>query len=210
MLRNYCKDNFEMTLKKNHMKVFRQICSGMAPAEVESKIENEKCDKNQFKRFLEARYDKRLALKILALFDWSVNLKFEKFTERVHEFILKPRSDGGDNDYSESVRTLKLLAFNLFDMNNDGMLCESDLFSLLRCTQKDKIFNSESEKDDFFKQVIYDDILAIQERLIDAKNNLYDPVFVNSQKPDADLKIRDIKNFLGVQKLRRENQVNLG
>jgi Ca2+-binding EF-hand superfamily protein len=96
-----------------------------------------------FKKFLEARYDKRIAQKILVLFDWSNPLKFDKFTERILEFFLQPGT-GTDNDYMESVRTLKLMAYNLYDMNNDGMLCESDLFSLLRCMQKDRIFSDES------------------------------------------------------------------
>ena len=143
-----------MTRKICHEEVFRRICSGSGTNGKDGekpKIENEKCDKQAFKKYLEARYDKRIALKILTLFDWSVNLKFEKFTERILDFILRPRSDGGENDYNESVRTLKQLAFNLFDMNNDGMLCESDLFSLLRCTQKDKMYHNEAEREDFFK-----------------------------------------------------------
>jgi hypothetical protein len=99
LLRNYCKDNFEMQAKEIHQQAFKRICnfSGSLTLNKESdlKIENEKCEKGVFKRFLEARYDKRLAQKILVLFDWSNNsLKFEKFTERIHEFILKPSSGG--------------------------------------------------------------------------------------------------------------------
>jgi len=134
-----------------------------------------------FKKFLEARYDKRIAQKILVLFDWSNPLKFDKFTERILEFFLQPGT-GTDNDYMESVRTLKLMAYNLYDMNNDGMLCESDLFSLLRCMQKDRIFSDESQRDEFFKQVLYQDIMDIEKCIRVAKEELIDPVFI--RQPD--------------------------
>jgi hypothetical protein len=62
--------------------------------------------------------------------------------------------------------------------------------------QKDRIFTDKAQREDFFKEVIYKDFLAIQERLVEAKKDLYDPVF--EQKKDEGIKIRNIKNFLGV------------
>ena len=38
---------------------------------------------------------------------------------------------GGIDHYQEQVQNLRQFAFNLFDMNCDGYICENDLFSLV-------------------------------------------------------------------------------
>ena len=70
--------------------------------------------------------------------------------------LLKP-----SEDYSEQLRTLKLLTFNLYDMNNDQQIDNNDLFSLLKCQQDEKHIKNETIRDSFFRDVLYRDIMDI-------------------------------------------------
>jgi hypothetical protein len=70
--------------------------------------------------------------------------------------ILKP-----SEDFSEHLRTLKLLTFNLYDMNNDQQIDNNDLFSLLKCQQDEKYIKDGAVRDNFFRDVLYRDIMDI-------------------------------------------------
>ena len=70
--------------------------------------------------------------------------------------LLKP-----SEDYSEHLRTLKLLTFNLYDMKNYQQIDNNDLFSLLKCQQDEKHIKNETIRDSFFRDVLYRDIMDI-------------------------------------------------
>ena len=62
-----------------------------------------------------------------ALFDWgNTYWRFNEFHGQLSTHLTKHSSD-----YSEQVYTLKQFAFNLFDMNCDGFICENDILTLL-------------------------------------------------------------------------------
>lgn len=70
--------------------------------------------------------------------------------------LLKP-----SEDYSEHLHTLKMFTFNLYDMNNDQQICETDLFSLLRCQQDERNIKDGQIRESFFKDVLYRDLMDI-------------------------------------------------
>jgi hypothetical protein len=71
--------------RKLHEETFKRICEyNTDRRDANIRIENEKCENKAMKRFLEQKYDKRLAQKILILFDWLANsIKFDSFTNTV-------------------------------------------------------------------------------------------------------------------------------
>ena len=127
---------------------FKKICAYSGDGSLEThKIENEKTKKTGFIIFLQKRYNKRLALKMASLFDWGTQfIKYEPFYKTIENLILRP-----SENFDECLSALKLLTFNLYDLNNDLYICEADLFSLLKAQSNDK----------FFKDVIYRDIMDI-------------------------------------------------
>lgn len=108
-------------------------------------------------------------------------------------------------DYNECVKTLKLLTFNLYDMNNDMQLCEADLFSLMRSQQDDKYRDGDA-RDKFFMDVLYNDIMDIKAsfRCKQEELNHNDPVY--NKQPGKDVKIKETKTFLALKKFQRENR----
>ena len=114
---------------------FIEMCNfGSDNHDAKKNLGNEKLQKTQLRKYLERKYDKRLAQKIIVLFEWPHSfLKVNDYFDTIEQIILNPSPD--DN---ECIKTLKLLTFNLYDMNNDQQLCEADLFSLMRCQQDER------------------------------------------------------------------------
>jgi Ca2+-binding EF-hand superfamily protein len=62
-----------------------------------------------------------------AIFDWgNTLLRFQQFHEEMNIRLTR-----FSNDYQEQTHTLKQFAFNLFDMNCDGFICENDVVAML-------------------------------------------------------------------------------
>jgi hypothetical protein len=77
-----------------HEEAFKKICDFVSGARDNMRIENEKCDPKAFKKFLESRYDKRIAQKIHVLFDWSGNsINYASFMQTIKQVFLRPAED---------------------------------------------------------------------------------------------------------------------
>lgn len=86
-------------------------------------------------------------------------------------------------------------------------MCETDLFSLLKCTQDKKIIKAEKDREKLFKDVLYDDIMNVHLCLKAASEEIHDPIF--KKGPHNEMEIRNLFNFLGVQKFKRKQQKTL-
>lgn len=115
-------------------------------------FKNARINRAKLVNSLKKRYTTRLVQKIASIFDWSNgNLEPEVFYNRLNDFLLHPK----DIDSLAHLRIFKRFAFQMFDMNCDLMICETDIFTFIE---------SHKEDDDFFsKCLIYDmqDISAV-------------------------------------------------
>ena len=109
-------------------------------------VTNAKVKRSDINDYLENRYSKRLCSKMQALFDWSLTShNFVTFHKCLKDNLLRYSIE-----FNEQVQNLKEFAFNLMDMNCDGVICENDLFSLIQ-----NLKNSDC------LPILYDDILVL-------------------------------------------------
>ena len=114
------------------------------------RLKNAKINKKGLNQFLKKRYTGRLMQKIACIFDWSKGfLDYNDFYTRLSDVLLHPKEP---SDAESHKKILKKFAFQMFDMNCDHQICETDIFTFLELHNKD---------DDLFKQVLIYDIQDI-------------------------------------------------
>ena len=88
--------------------------------------------------YLKKRYTSRLAQKFASLFDWSNGqIDYDVFYQRIEAVLLRPRDIHSDDEH---LGIIKKFAFQMFDMNCDQMICETDLFTYLELHKNDDYF----------------------------------------------------------------------
>eukprot|EP00347_Sterkiella_histriomuscorum_P021107 403335227 len=105
--------------------------------------------RKKFKNHLLQFYSAKIVEKILKYFDFKKDLSFEQFLNKTEQLILKPNCS-----QEEQIRSIKEFAFHLFDCNNDGQICEYDMFNILKQTNND-----------VFSIAIQQDVKDISERI---------------------------------------------
>ena len=107
------------------------------------KIHNLKVTRKTLIAYLRRRYSARVATKMACIFDWSnTQESYEAFYQRLVDVLLKPKdlnSNAVNYQYDHS-KLLKKFAFQILDMNCDGMICEADLFTFLELHKEDSEF----------------------------------------------------------------------
>lgn len=145
--------------------------------------------------YLKKRYTTRIVQKIVSIFDWSNGtLDANDFYTRLNDFLLHPKEI---TDPVAHLRVFKRFAFQLFDMNCDQNVCETDIFTFIE---------SHKEDNDFFsKSLIYDlqDISAVfkQRNSVLSAND----AVMENQEPDNP-KIKSLEKFLDQTKVRKQQR----
>ena len=144
-------------------------------------LKNFKVGRRNLQTYLKKRYNLRLASKMSAIFDWSVQVDYDAFYNRVSDILLRPKAEGGDH-----LKTLKRFAFQLFDMNSDQMICETDIFAFMKHLPKDPFFQSVLVHD------LRDLLKAFNSRKADllAQDEVFD--MANQNEP----RIKDLHKYL--------------
>ena len=109
--------------------------------------------------YLRKRFATRVATKMACIFDWSnQQVPAEAFYLRMLDVLLRPKDmNSASPTYAEDhKRLLKKFAFQMFDMNCDNLICETDLFTFLELHKND---------DKMFKKVLIYDLQDIQKAL---------------------------------------------
>lgn len=120
-------------------------------------IHNHRLNKPKLKKYLQKRYNTKLANKLCILFDWKINHTYKTFYQAVDELFICNnvyQNTANQIDPNTHMICLKQIAFCIFDMNSDGKICEYDLFSTVR------YFN-----DKFFIECLNQDIKDIRTRM---------------------------------------------
>lgn len=105
--------------------------------------------------YLRKRFATRVATKMACIFDWSnQQVPAEAFYQRMLDVLLRPKDmNSSSPNYAEDhKRLLKKFAFQMFDMNCDNLICETDLFTFLELHKND---------DKMFKKVLIYDLQDI-------------------------------------------------
>jgi hypothetical protein len=87
-------------------------------------------------------------------------------------------------------------------MNNDGLVDEADLFSLLKCQQENRK-SDENQRDRIFMDVLYADMMDVHSVLRGTHELSQNPVY--EMTASGEDKIKDIRSFIGLRKIKREN-----
>ena len=93
-------------------------------------IHNHRLNRVKLKKYLQKRYNAKLANKLCYLFDWSNHHNYKTFYQAVDELFICNQTN--TVDLNQHMICLKQIAFFLFDMNSDSNVCEYDLFSSVR------------------------------------------------------------------------------
>ena len=85
-------EKIDPPLKEVPANTFKKICEFSSDGiEQNLKIENEKTKKSGLTKYLMKRYNKRIATKIVSLFDWSAQfVKYEQFFKTIEVLMLRP------------------------------------------------------------------------------------------------------------------------
>ena len=175
---------------------YRAICSSVkhkgGKGEVEQsdskKIANLKVTKTSFTNYLRKHYAARVAQKMSCILESQQNYSHEDFYTRVNDLLLKPKDPHNienkrDLPHEEHKRLLKKFAFQMLDMNCDGMICETDLFTFLELHKDD---------DTFFKTTLIYDIQDIA-RAFNKRN--YELILNNPVMDQTDPYLPTIKDL---------------
>jgi hypothetical protein len=200
---NNATSNYQPTVQADH--TFRTMAN-----EFKLGIKSIKIGEKEIRRYLASRYHSRLATKMCALFDWSVQkLTFDHYDLNIKKFLQGAQGE----DYHEQLIMYKTFAFNLFDVNCDNAICKYDLIALINCLPKTDLgamvyadimvlYKALEEKE---KVIKYSDAITNQEtgEIIDLeafikraeKNKKLRPNFLKKIHKDAqkEIKLRKVK-----------------
>jgi hypothetical protein len=90
-------------------------------------IKSLRLNKKRFKTYLSRFYNGKIADKISNIFDFINPLDLQGFYKQVEEIFIK-----SSQHHETPARHLKMLAFQLYDMNADNLVCEYDLYSSIK------------------------------------------------------------------------------
>ena len=132
------------------------------------------------------------------IFDWSnTQESYEPFYQRLIDVLLKPKDlkDNSSNYQYDHSKLLKKFAFQILDMNCDGMICEADLFTFLELHKEDS---------EFFKTTLIYDIQDISKALNNRNKKLLEgDQVMDHADPDAPT-IKNLNNYLEMFKKKRK------
>jgi hypothetical protein len=112
--------------------VLRSIADFPDPIDWNVPTRNIRIDKNKLRKFLQSKYSSRFASKLVALFDFSLQLDYKMFFKQVLDFVICQQKNP-----QEIVLNAKHFAFHLYDMNCDGYVDQVDLFSIFKDQKND-------------------------------------------------------------------------
>lgn len=95
--------------------------------------------------YLSRRYKSLIARIITKIFDFNTNYDYESFLEEIEDFMNFKKD------------TLKKLAFQIYDFDNDHNVCELDLYTYVK--------NFRGDDDGLFLQVYAQDLTVIEKEI---------------------------------------------
>ena len=121
--------------------IFKRMCQ-----EKKKAIQHSKLNRGKMLAYLSRRYKAHVAKRMVAFFDFSTNYEYEAFLEEI-ENMMNFKKD-----------TLRKLAFNIYDFNQDQYVCELDLYTFI----KNYDYRENKEDDPMFFKAFFKDLNKIE------------------------------------------------
>ena len=121
-----------------------------------------------------------------AIFDWTDNSQYTNYFQQLGNILLHNTVKAQSIPIDTHIQQLKTFAFNLYDVNCDNFVDETDMFCFIK--------NVKSER--FFQKVLQYDMNDIVKHLQATNKRIKDQDPIIDYKRDGSMKIRDLNGFI--------------